>query len=94
MTSGTSAAKIPRWRSRCRNSIIQEVDGEQITTPQDLQDIIRAARIAKKETVEITFGRPRLSSMTSDGIPQLHFDQLNVIAHHLHAIRTGEDQWK
>ena len=32
--------------------------------------------------------------MTSDGIPQLHFDQLNVIAHHLHAIRTGEDQWK
>ncbi len=94
MTSGTSAAKIPRWRSRYRNSIIQEVDGEQITTPQDLQDTIRAARLAKKETVEITFGRPRLSAMTSDGIPQLHFDQLNVIAHHLHAIRTGEDQWK
>ena len=31
--------------------------------------------------------------MTSDGIPQLHFDQLNVIAHHLHAIKSGEDQW-
>jgi hypothetical protein len=35
-----------------------------------------------------------MSSMTSDGIPQLHFDQLNVIAHHLHAICTGEDQWQ
>ena len=32
--------------------------------------------------------------MTSDGIPQLHFDQLNGIAHHLHAIKMGEDQWK
>jgi hypothetical protein len=28
MMSGTSAAKIPRWRSGYRNSIIQEVDGE------------------------------------------------------------------
>lgn len=35
-----------------------------------------------------------MSSLTSDGIPQLHFDQLNVIAHHLHTIRTGEDLWK
>jgi hypothetical protein len=93
MMSGTSAAKIPRWRSRYRNAIIQEVDGEQITTPQDVKDTIRAARLARKTTVEITFGRPQSSSLTSDGIPQLHFDQLNVIAHHLHAIRTGEDQW-
>jgi hypothetical protein len=28
----------------------------------------------------VTFGRPQMSSMTSDGIPQLHFNQLNVIA--------------
>jgi hypothetical protein len=93
MMSGTSAAKIPRWRSRYRNSIIQEVDGNQITTPADLINAIREARLARKETVEITFGRPQMSAMTSDGIPQLHFDQLNVTAHHLHAIRTGEDQW-
>jgi hypothetical protein len=94
MQSGTSAAKIPRWRSRYRNSIIQEVDGEEITTPQDLTLKIREARIARKEHVTVTFGRLQKSSMTSDGIPQLHFDQLNVIAHHLHAIRSGEDQWQ
>ena len=28
MQSGTFAAEIPRWRSRYRNYIIQEVDGE------------------------------------------------------------------
>jgi hypothetical protein len=95
MQSGTSAAKTPRWRSRHRNStIIQEVDGEQIATPQDLRDKIRAARIARKENVTIPFGRPPKSHMTSDGMPQLHFDQLNVVAHHLHAVRTGEDQWQ
>jgi hypothetical protein len=95
MQSGTSAAKTPRWRSRCRNSVIQEVDGEQqTTTPQNLTLKIREARIARKEHVTVTFGRPQKSSMTSDGIPQLHFDQLNVIAHHLHAIGSGEDQWQ
>jgi hypothetical protein len=93
MMSGTSAAKIPQWRSRYRNSIIQAVDGEQITTTEDLATQIREARRALKETVEISFGRPQMSSMTPDGIPQLHFYQLNVIAYYLHAIRTGEDQW-
>ena len=31
--------------------------------------------------------------MASDGIPQLHRDQLGVIAYNLQAIKTGEDQW-
>ena len=93
MQSGTLAPKIPRWRSRYRNSIIQEIDGEQITTAQDLDEEILLARQANKEYVVVTFGRPQMSSMTLDGIPQLHFDQLNVIAHHLvHAIKIGEDQ--
>jgi hypothetical protein len=43
MMSGTSAAKIPRWRSRCRNSSIQEINGEQITTIQDIAMKIREA---------------------------------------------------
>jgi hypothetical protein len=94
MQSGTSAAKTSRWRGRHRNSVIQEADGEQIATPQDLRDKICAARTARKENVTITFGRPPKSHMTSDGTPQLHFDQLNVIARHLHAVRTGEDQWQ
>jgi hypothetical protein len=63
MMSGTSAANIPRWRSRYQNSIIQEVDGEQRTTPQDLVTKFRDARLAHKENVEILFGRPQMSSM-------------------------------
>jgi hypothetical protein len=94
MMSGTSATKIPRWRSRYRNSIIQEVDGEQITTPQDMIIKIREAKLAHKQFMEVTFGRPQMSSMTSNGIPHLHVDQLNVIAHHLHTICTGDDQWQ
>jgi hypothetical protein len=31
--------------------------------------------------------------MTGEGLPTLHFDQLNVIVHHLHHINTGKDLW-
>jgi hypothetical protein len=48
MMSGTFTAKIPRWRSRYRNSIIQEINGEQITTTQDVAMKIREARLAQK----------------------------------------------
>jgi hypothetical protein len=50
--------------------------------------------LARKETVEVTFGRPQMSSMTSDSIHHLHFDQLKIIAHHVHTVRTGKDQWR
>jgi hypothetical protein len=29
--------------------------------------------------------------LTASGIPQLHFDQLHAIAHHLHVMKYGED---
>jgi hypothetical protein len=46
MMSGTSAAKIPRWRSRYQNPIVQEINGEQITTTQAVAMKIREARLA------------------------------------------------
>jgi hypothetical protein len=61
MMSGTTAAKIPRWRSRYRNSIIQEIEGQQVTTPQDVTTLIRDARLARKQHIEVTFGRPQRS---------------------------------
>ena len=72
---------------------MQEIEGEQATTPQDVSEKIRVARQANKEHVTITFGRPQMSATTSEGIPQMHFDQLNVVAHHLHTMKTQEDQW-
>ena len=91
--SGTSAAKIvPRsWLQ----SILQihypssPRRKEDRCMPQDLTEKIRMTQQAHKERVTITFGRPHMSLMISEGIPQSHSDQLNVIAHHLlHAIHT------
>ena len=31
---------------------------------------------------------------TAEGIPQLNFDQLNAIAHHLHAIKHNTKTWE
>ena len=33
------------------------------------------------------------NSATGEGIPILHFDQLNIIAQHIHAIKTGTMEW-
>ena len=35
----------------------------------------------------IQLAKPLAPSMTDNGVPQLHLDQLNVIAHHLDAIK-------
>ena len=32
--------------------------------------------------------------MTGEGVPIIHFDQLNVIAHHLQAIKDGTESWE
>jgi hypothetical protein len=60
-----------------------------MTTPQDLKN-----KLARRQTVAITFGRPQMKFADIRGHAQLNFDQLNVIAHHLHAVRIGEDQWQ
>jgi hypothetical protein len=65
MQSGTSAAKTPGWRSRHRSFIVQKVDGEQTTTPQNLKDKIGAARIARKDNAVVAFGQPEKSHMTA-----------------------------
>ena len=30
---------------------------------------------------------------TAEGVPQSHFDQLNAIVHHLHAIKHDTESW-
>lgn len=40
----------------------------------------------------MTIAHPEIAApLTSDGIPQLHFDQLHMLAHHLHVLRYGKD---
>jgi hypothetical protein len=86
---------IHRWKSPLKGSIIQLVDDISITdTDQQLRQVLNEKRQKGQTQVRIQFARPhRWNSMTGEGLPTLHFDQLNVIAHHLHHITTGEYLW-
>jgi hypothetical protein len=70
------------------------IDDITIEHSRQIPDIIRTKRQQGKSHVKIQFARPIWSALNGEGIPTLNFDQLNVIAHHLHAINHGEDQWE
>jgi hypothetical protein len=50
-------------------------------------------QLQRKQFVTVQFAQPAWSATTSKVVPTLQFDQLNVIAHHMHAIKTGENLW-
>jgi hypothetical protein len=64
-----------------------------VTNPADVVSIIAKKRRANCTSITVQFARPRWTATTGEGVPNLQFDQLNVIAHHLHTIRTGETLW-
>jgi hypothetical protein len=95
MHPGTICHKtIPRWKSRLRGSIVRMIDEITVENSAQIPNIIRDKRTQGKSHVRIQFARPNFTALNGEGIPTLNFDQLNVIAHHLNAIDTGEDQWQ
>ena len=84
------AAKIPRWRSTLRNSTLVSIDGEKVTSKQDVARLIQLAR-SKNKTVQLTFATiERVPVHPEHGIPQMYSDQLNVIAEAQRFIKYGE----
>jgi hypothetical protein len=93
---GTVSHKtIRRWKSRLKGSIICMIDDITITITDtaQLKRIIREKRHKGQTQGKIQFSQPLWSSMTCEGLPTVHFDQLNIIPHHLHAMQTNHDLW-
>ena len=82
---GTPAARITKWRSQLQKSSILTVDGKHVSTILDVENAVKEAQTKQVATIDIDFGTiDKVPLHPSYGVPQLHFDQLNVIAHHLH----------
>ena len=85
---GTPVAHIPKWRSQLVNSTLLKVNDVPVSTISEVEKIINKMRQHNKNTVTITFGTiEKVPIHPSYGVPQIHFDQLNVIAHHLHELK-------
>ena len=90
----TPAYRIRHWRSRFRHGTIRAINGIHIFTIQQFQEELNKIRQNHRKHCHITIAHEEINNIhTSEGVPQLHFDQLNAIAHHLHAIRHNTDSW-
>ena len=89
---GTPSARIPKWRSTLKFSYIHSINDTPITSTQQIETIIRSLRKEKCKSVNITFATMKKTSVHPEkGIPQLYFDQLRCIAHHIHDIKHDEE---
>jgi hypothetical protein len=78
ITKSTPAAKIPRWRTRCRGAWVMEINGMPVQTTQDVERALKMAKLRGDEICSITMTHPEIrDGLTAKGIPQLHIDQFN-----------------
>jgi hypothetical protein len=93
MALSTPGSRIPKWRSLPRNAYVLKIDGHDIQSMEDLNNAIHQARQRGLIKATCTFAIDKSYGIhPHHGIPQLYFDQLNVIARHLQEITQQEQQ--
>ena len=90
---GTPAAKTPRWRSRLKGAHILKIGDHSITKDNDVETAVSYYRTEGKRQVRITFTFDEIrNTMSSQGVPQLYFDQMSAIRAHLKEIKHRHDE--
>ena len=81
---GTSAIRIPKWRSQLRRAYITHINGEQTNSIDDIRSIFNKIRNQKQHQFKIGFSTIEKQAMHPQlGVPQLYHDQMNIIGKHL-----------
>lgn len=89
MALSTPGSRIPKWRSLLRHAYLITFHNQPIHNIVDLESAVQTARKTGLITATCTFAVDKSYGIhPHQGIPQLHFDQLNTIAKHLQSIST------
>lgn len=89
---GTPPNSIEQWRSRFRNATIRALNGEIIDTMTQFQHQINVLRASATPDCMITLAHEDFGNLhTAQGLPKMHFDQLQEVDHHLNCIKYGDD---
>jgi len=84
MALSTPASRIPRWRSTLQNAYLISVQGTPIFDEDTVIQLISTARQQGQFKLSLVFSTDNSYGVhPQEGIQQLYFDQLNVIAQHL-----------
>lgn len=74
----TPATQINKWRSKLRGATLLEVEGCPVQSAQDINNILKNLKARDFKKCLFTFAHSEIKSgLMSQGIPQLHIDQLN-----------------
>jgi hypothetical protein len=78
ITPGTPCAKIPRWRTRLRNTWFTQVNDNPIASLDDATRAFSTLPHCSRGTCTLTLASAELrDGLTEDGIPQISLDQMN-----------------
>ena len=89
---GTPAARIKKWRSTLRKSIVYKINDTIITSKNELHQAISTLRSNNTDSVTITFiTKQKVPIHPSTGIPSLYHDQVEHITHILQSIKSSSD---
>jgi hypothetical protein len=85
---------ITDWRSWFRGVHICSINNIPITI-DNIRSMIRDQCQKRKPSIILQMAKPLAPTMTEYGAPQLYLDQLNVITHHLVAIKQDcAESWE
>jgi hypothetical protein len=75
----TPAARIDKWRSRCRGAVLLEVEERKVQSAKEVHEILVNLKERDFKKCRFTLAHLEIKhGLTSKGIPQLHIDQLNT----------------
>lgn len=88
----TPSHRIKKWRSTLKGGNLIKIEGQDVTTIEDVRKHIENARNVKKEEIQLTFAtEERVPIHTVHGVPQIFLDQLNNIGNILHEMKYEEE---
>ena len=87
----TPSERIPKWRTELRDAVLISVNSIPVSTVDDVKTAVSAfgaSQTSPRKPIPLIFS-PSLRIPTNRGTntPQIHFDQMAVIARHHHAVR-------
>lgn len=92
MAVSTPGSRLKKWRTVIRKSYILKFNDFAIQTQQDLEHAVRQTRLRKMLRAKLVIATDKSYGVhPMEGILQIHFDQLNVIAKHLEDIKREHD---
>jgi hypothetical protein len=91
MALSTPGSRVPKWRSTLRNTYLTQINGVPVDNITHITNVIAKARQERNIKIKCSFACDKSYGIHPfEGVPQLYFDQLNIIAQHIKSTKEDE----